>query len=290
MRLFAIFVGMAMVVTAFSSPPPRGVLPLNYKVRGTQGYERASFPEKIEMTGKSDPRAATVISNALGCQHWNDSDNIAVIESRKLSPNEKFTNTALVKNGKPLESGYFGDARAYAVAVADVQCKIDSNRSTVKIDCVNFVLRKKEQGEGSHRLPPGTYTETTNMSQVFDVSAYAKAEATATVNNDIDLSASIGDQTFNFWNVTQSAPAMSPLLFWGAQTVISQSAGLNFSWIPFPAKAGDIWISNKINLANTNVNVQNQGQNLVNGNGAAGSLSGAASGAGASGAGNGRAP
>jgi hypothetical protein len=282
---------------AHASSARRGVLPLNHKVRNSPAYKAASPTQKIEMTGKSDKGAAQVLDDAFGCPHWRDHKCIQKVGYGTIPPlseqeikdgKKNFANTGVDRNGKAVA---YADARAYAVAYSTFVCTTcpAPEPADLKDDCINGLPRKKEQAKSSTKLPTtNNYYETTNLSEVLDIDIDVKAVATAIVNNDIKASASTAPITINVVGGSSPVMAMMPLqnqFSWHSTHNPLVTGSMSF------ARPGDINIWNKVisvnNNSNLNQNLLNNVNNIVVGDGSAGSAAGSGAIGGSSTAGGG---
>jgi len=267
--------------------PSSGVLPFNYKDRSLSG----SVVQDMERIGAVTPPVNEVYSNAFGTDQWRG--NLEDTGERKIvRKDEKFSNSGLAWTDE--KKSKLGGTTCNSVAKAEVQlclvlCKPTGVAQWIKRDCLNVAGKKQIPKIPYSRQICEEVAKPEKAGTIgIDIEVSASATATAIVNNDIDVSASTGSMTFNFFQ--PSAAPTTPLHDWRGQTIVTNNQFIGWFWQPrqrpTSIKVNSVNVNSNVNNnANTNVNANNQVQNMVNGNGSSGSAGGSAAGSGNSTAG-----
>ncbi len=231
-----------------------------------QGYDQLTMPDKMKISGERHSGVASSYTDQLGCSCWRDPSNLVVCGHDVIPTGKKFTNTGLAKNGEVIAYS-FADAKA-ETRVTLVMCKEHKRVAAIKNNCTN-VLPRGPTPKMRPVAPTVPMKETDDLSTAIDVNVVARANAAAmaTVNNNVNTTASTGDTIISIVSPPQPVMAWSPLqnqFSWHSSHDQLISGSMSFS------RPGDIVIWNKIqnNNANTNVNVLNNVNNIVTGNGA----------------------
>ncbi|MDO8649852.1 MAG: hypothetical protein Q7K33_00875 [Candidatus Berkelbacteria bacterium] len=283
-------IAIAGAVLSALALPSSGVLPFNYKDRSLS----ASVVQDMERIGAVTPPVNEVYSNAFGTDQWRG--NLEDTGERKIvRKDEKFSNSGLAWTDN--KKSKLGGTTCSSVAKAEVQlclvmCKPTGVAQWIKRDCLNVAGKRQLPKTPHSKQVCEEVVEPAHAGTIgIDIDVSANATATAIVNNDIDVSASNGPMTFNFFQ--PSAAPTTPLHDWRGQTTVTENQIIAWFWQP-RQRPTSIEVNNtninENNIANANVLTSNQVQNLVNGNGSTGTAGGTATGPGNVTAGGGRSP